>query len=49
MNIAEMEMQLADLVRQPFEQGEFAFRLLDIYKAPKATLTTLRSGTQVLG
>jgi hypothetical protein len=49
MNIAEIEMQLADLVKQPFDQGEFAFQFLEIYKAPKATLTKLRSGTQKKG
>jgi hypothetical protein len=49
MNIAEIEMQLADLVKEPFDQGEFAFRFLEIYKAPKATLTKLRSGTQKKG
>lgn len=44
MNIAEIAMQLADLVKEPFDQGEFAFRLLEVYNAPKATLTKLRSG-----
>ncbi|MEY9634094.1 hypothetical protein ABIF66_002323 [Bradyrhizobium japonicum] len=49
MNIAEIVMQLADLVKEPFDQGEFAFRLLEVYNAPKATLTKLRSGTQNKG
>ena len=49
MNIAEIESQLADLVKQPFDRSEFAFQFLEIYKAPKATLTKLRSGTQKKG
>lgn len=49
MNIAEIEMRLADLVKQPFDRGDFPFRLLEIYNAPKATLTKLRSGTQNKG
>jgi hypothetical protein len=49
MNIAEIETQLSDLVKQPFDQSEFAFQFLEIYKAPKATLTKLRSGTQNKG
>jgi hypothetical protein len=46
---AEMEIQLAELVEQPFDQREFALRLLEIYNAPKATLTKLRTGTQNKG
>ena len=49
MNIAEIEMQLAELVKEPFAPREFALRLLEIYNAPKATLTKLRSGTQNKG
>lgn len=49
MNIAEIESQLADLVKQPFDRSEFAFQFLEIYKAPKATLTKLRSGAQRKG
>jgi hypothetical protein len=49
MNIAEVELELAELVKQPFDQSEFALRLLEIYKAPKATLTKLRTGTQNKG
>jgi hypothetical protein len=49
MNIAEIEMQLAELVKEPFDRAEFAFRVLEIYNAPKATLTKLRSGTQNKG
>ena len=46
MNIAEIEMQLADLVNEPFDQSEFAFRFMEIFNAPKATITKLRKGTQ---
>ena len=49
VNIAEIESQLSDLVEQPFDAGEFAFQVLEIYKAPKATLTKLRKGTQNKG
>ncbi|MGX1145086.1 class I SAM-dependent DNA methyltransferase [Bradyrhizobium ottawaense] len=49
MNIAEIETQLSDLVKQPFDASEFPFQLLEIYKAPKATLTKLRKGTQNKG
>ena len=49
MNIAEIELQLADLVKDAFEPGEFALRLLEIYNAPKATLSKLRNGTQNKG
>ncbi len=46
MNIAEIEMQLADLVKEPFDQSEFAFRFMEIFNAPKATITKLRNSTQ---
>jgi hypothetical protein len=46
MNIAEIEMGLDDLVKEPFDPGSFAFHLLKIYDAPKSTLTKLRNGTQ---
>jgi hypothetical protein len=49
MNIAEIEMQLADLTKEPFGGSEFAYRLLEIYGAPKATVTKLRNGTQNKG
>ncbi|MBB5052713.1 hypothetical protein HNQ36_002687 [Afipia massiliensis] len=49
MNIAEIEIQLSDLVEQPFNADEFVYRLLEIYNAPKATLTKLRKGTQNKG
>jgi hypothetical protein len=46
LNIAEIEMQLADLVKEPFDQSEFAFKFMEIFNAPKATITKLRKGTQ---
>ena len=49
MNIAEIELQLSDLVKQPFDQRDFALRLLEIYNAPKATLTKLKTGAQNKG
>jgi hypothetical protein len=49
MNIAEIEIQLSDLVKETFDPSEFAFRLLEIYNAPKATLTKLRTGSQNKG
>jgi hypothetical protein len=49
MNIAEIEIQLADLVKEPFDPREFPLRLLECYNAPKATLTKLRTGTQNKG
>jgi hypothetical protein len=49
MNIAEIEIQLSELVKQPFDPDEFALRLLEIYNAPKAALTKLRKGTQNKG
>lgn len=49
MNIAEIEMQLAELIKEPFDPAEFPLRVLEIYNAPKATLTKLRSGTQNKG
>jgi hypothetical protein len=49
MNIAEIEMRLADLINERFDPREFAFRLLEIYNAPKATLTKLRTGSQNRG
>lgn len=49
MNIAEIEAKLAELVKEPFDPNEFGFRLLEIYNAPKATLTKLRNGTHNKG
>lgn len=45
MNIAEIEPSLKDLVETPFDADTFIFCLLEIYDAPKATVTKLRQGT----
>ncbi len=45
MNIAEIESSLKDLVETPFDAGTFIFHFLEIYDAPKATVTKLRQGT----
>jgi len=45
MNIAEIESSLKDLVEAPFSAETFIFRFLEIYDAPKATVTKLRQGT----
>lgn len=42
MNIAEIEMQLSDLVNEPFDRGEFVFKFIEIFNPPSATLTKLR-------
>jgi len=42
MNIAEIELELKELVEQP---ASFIFQLLEIYNAPKATVTKLRQGS----
>lgn len=43
MNIAEIESSLRELVEGPFDAKEFAYRFLEIYDAPKATVAKLRS------
>lgn len=45
MNIAEIESSLKELVETPFDADAFIFRFLEIYDAPKATVTKLRQGT----
>ncbi len=45
MNIAEIESELKDLVEAPFDPDSFIFRFLEIYDAPKATITKLRQGS----
>ena len=45
MNIAEIESELQDLVDKPFDPAAFVFRFLEIYDAPKATVTKLRQGS----
>jgi hypothetical protein len=42
MNIADIESSLKDLVSQPFNAADFAFDLMTVYGAPKATVTKLR-------
>ena len=42
MNIAQIEESLRELVETPFENAVFIYRLLEIYGAPKATVTKLR-------
>ena len=49
MNVAEIEMQLAGPVKQPFDQTRFPLRFLEIHGAPKATVTKLRMGTRNKG
>jgi hypothetical protein len=48
VNIAEIELQLKDLVEQKFNAGSFIFRFLEIYDAPKATVTKLKQGSNNL-
>ena len=45
MNVAEIEMQLADLVAEPFDRNEFVFKFLAVFNPPKASLTKLSNGT----
>lgn len=40
----EIEARLADLIKAPFDSDEFIFKFIEIFNAPKATLTRLRSG-----
>lgn len=42
MNIADIESSLKDLVSRPFDAAGFAFDLMTVYGAPKATVTKLR-------
>ena len=42
MNIAQIEESLRELVETPFDNAIFIYRLLEIYGAPKATVTKLR-------
>ncbi len=43
MNPTEIEIQLSELVDQPFNQAEFAFDFIATFKPPKATLTKIRN------
>lgn len=49
MNIGDIYVQVAEVVQAPFGRTEFPFQILEIYNAPKATLTKLRSGAQNKG
>lgn len=44
MNIPEIEMDLSDLVNEDFDPSEFAFKFIEIFNAPKATLDNLFQG-----
>ena len=46
MNIAEIEMNLSDLVNESFAPDEFVFKLMEIFHVPKSTLDKLRKGIQ---
>ena len=46
MNIAEIGINLSDLVSEDFDRDEFVYRFIEIYNAPKSTLDKLRKGTQ---
>src|SRR6516165_11664940 len=48
MHIAEIEAELKELVKQKFDAGSFIFRFLEIYDAPKATVTKLKQGSSNL-
>lgn len=45
MNIAGIESSLRDLVEVSFDADNFIYRFLEIYDAPKSTITKLRQGT----
>jgi hypothetical protein len=45
MNIAGIESDLRDLVGVDFDPATFALRFLEIYDAPRATITKLRQGS----
>ena len=46
MNIAEIEIQLCDLVEEPFDRDEFVFKFMEIFNPPKATLTRLQKAAK---
>lgn len=45
MNIAGIESSLRDLLEVSFDADSFIYRFLEIYDAPKSTITKLRQGT----
>lgn len=49
MNIAQIEESLRELVETPFDNAVFIYRLLEIYGAPKATVTKLRQANTADG
>jgi hypothetical protein len=49
MNIAQIEESLRELVETPFDKAVFIYRLLEIYGAPKATVTKLRQANSSEG
>ncbi len=46
MNIAEIEEALRELAAQRFDPSDFPYRFLEIYDAPKATVTKLRQSNE---
>ena len=46
MNIAEIGINLSDLVNECFDHDEFVYKFIEIFNAPKSTLDKLRKGTQ---
>lgn len=44
MNVAEIGIELGELSAEPFDAAEFAYRFLEIYKAPSASIAKLRNG-----
>jgi hypothetical protein len=45
MNFAQIETELQALADEPFDPATFIYRFLEIYNAPKATLTKLKQGS----
>jgi hypothetical protein len=48
MHIADIEAELKEFVKQKFHPGSFIFRFLEIYDAPKATVSKLKLGSSNL-
>jgi hypothetical protein len=45
MNITQIETDLQALTDEPFDSTAFVYRFLELYNAPKATLTKLKQGS----
>jgi len=45
VNYTEIETGLAELIKAPFDRDEFIFKFIEVFNAPKASITKLRSGT----